>query len=177
MNAGKQRIRTFTDEEDDYLDSLDGQFFNVSRIFSKLASYWEAVKTVPENIKYVMQSIVHICSSRSNFRAFLVATWRSILRLPVVVFYQYLWKTKKTQFFMNLFVGYALPIILENLPWYFSRRKIGRELRNLRNQIHNRMVHDTRIDLTHTDYGQGTRSTLCQTVHCHDGFVQLFGDV
>jgi hypothetical protein len=43
--------------------------------------------------------------------------FKKIQNLPIYVFYKYLWEKKKPHLFLNLFVNYIFPIILESLPW------------------------------------------------------------
>ncbi|KAF2069864.1 hypothetical protein CYY_008817 [Polysphondylium violaceum] len=55
--------------------------------------------------------------------------------LPITVFYKYLWLRNKTLLFKTITVHYIIPIILELMPWYASKRKIGNYLRTSRVEI------------------------------------------
>eukprot|EP00697_Spironema_sp_BW2_P003030 gnl/Spiro4/14047_TR7538_c0_g1_i1.p1 gnl/Spiro4/14047_TR7538_c0_g1~~gnl/Spiro4/14047_TR7538_c0_g1_i1.p1 ORF type:complete len:851 (+),score=229.29 gnl/Spiro4/14047_TR7538_c0_g1_i1:61-2613(+) len=70
-------------------------------------------------------------------------TWfhDKLINLPIVVFYSYLWKVNKLHLVSSLFVSYAMPLILEMLPWFFSRRKVAQNLRDIRNTLQHNMVH------------------------------------
>lgn len=120
--------------------STSSRLLQFDRLFRKFRTYYDIARSIPDRVRYVWSQFLKIVSSRAEFIAFVRRVWSAILRLPIVTFYRYLWHANRFHFFINLFVGYALPAILEALPWYFSRRKIGRELRDLRNKIHNRMV-------------------------------------
>ncbi|EFC44010.1 predicted protein [Naegleria gruberi] len=128
------------EEEDDseLLESKEssGIMNKLMKIRKKLRQYYKNVKNIPSIVIYIL----HALSSRELFLKFCGEIWDHLKNTPVVVFYGYLWKTKKVQFFMNLFVSYGLPILLESLPWYFSRRKIGRNLRTQKNTITNTMI-------------------------------------
>lgn len=60
--------------------------------------------------------------------------------LPITIFYKYLWEKNRRLLAKTLVVSYVLPIILEILPWYASRRKIGNYLRARRVKINHNMV-------------------------------------
>ncbi len=60
--------------------------------------------------------------------------------LPIAIFYKYLWEKNRRLLAKTLIVSYILPIILEILPWYASRRKIGNYLRARRVKINHNMV-------------------------------------
>jgi hypothetical protein len=63
-----------------------------------------------------------------------------IKALPITIFYKYLWEKNRRLLAKTLVVSYVLPIILEILPWYASRRKIGNYLRARRVKINHNMV-------------------------------------
>lgn len=113
-----------------------GLMSKIIKLRNKLKRYYKNVKNIPNIIGYILDAL----SSRESFVKLCYEIWDHLKNTPVVVFYGYLWKTKKMQFFMNLFVSYGLPILLESLPWYFSRRKIGRRLRTQKNTITNSMI-------------------------------------
>ncbi|KAF0980819.1 hypothetical protein FDP41_013302 [Naegleria fowleri] len=113
-----------------------GLMSKIIKLRNKLKRYYKNVKNIPNIIGYILDAL----SSRESFIKLCYEIWDHLKNTPVVVFYGYLWKTKKMQFFMNLFVSYGLPILLESLPWYFSRRKIGRRLRTQKNTITNSMI-------------------------------------
>jgi len=127
-------------EEDDDVEVEDSKESGLSskliKMRNKLKRYYRNVKNVPNFIMYLFRAL----SSKEAFIDFCIDVWNHLKNTPVVVFYGYLWKTKKAQFFLNLFVSYGLPILLESLPWYFSRRKIGRNLRTQKNTITNTMI-------------------------------------
>lgn len=131
---------------DEHLDELlnpqadAAKLLNFERPFRKVKRYYDAVRSIPGHLRDAWLLLLRVLSSWDELRAFVLRVWQTIKHLPVVSFYGYLWRTNKAHFAMNLFVSYALPAILEALPWYFSRRKIGRELRDVRNKIHNQMV-------------------------------------
>lgn len=60
--------------------------------------------------------------------------------LPITIFYKYLWEKNRKLLAKTMVVSYVLPIILEILPWYASRRKIGNYLRARRVKINHNMV-------------------------------------
>lgn len=121
--------------EDDEPKNID--FY---RLISKFERFWKRITKIPNFILQICQFLIKICSSPSEFAIFLQELWKRFQRFPIVVFYSYLWNTSKTQLFMNLFVNYLFPMLLEALPWYFSQRKLGRELRTIQNNIHHRML-------------------------------------
>ncbi|KAM9967374.1 hypothetical protein ACTFIW_001458 [Dictyostelium discoideum] len=61
-----------------------------------------------------------------------------IYGMPISVFYRYLWLRNKTLLFKTIAVHYIIPLIIELLPWYASKRKIGNYLRT------------SRVEITHT---------------------------
>ena len=60
--------------------------------------------------------------------------------LPVVEFYRYLYHTSPALFFSTLFANWMLPILLEALPWYLSRRALAKLLRDSKNAIQHRLI-------------------------------------
>ncbi|GAM23859.1 hypothetical protein SAMD00019534_070340 [Acytostelium subglobosum LB1] len=66
--------------------------------------------------------------------------------MPIYVFYRYLWNSNKKLLLKTVTAHYIIPIILEILPWYTSKRKIGNYLRSLRVDITHRMS-------TNSEYG------------------------
>jgi hypothetical protein len=60
--------------------------------------------------------------------------------LPITIFYKYLWEKNRRLLVKTVLVSYVLPVILELLPWYASRRKIGNYLRARRVKINHNMV-------------------------------------
>lgn len=67
--------------------------------------------------------------------------------VPAVKLYKFLWKEQKSLLVSTILVTYALPFLMDILPWYFSRRKLSSQLRDLRTQIH------------HTLYGSTSRNS------------------
>lgn len=78
-----------------------------------------------------------------------------VRRLPIYEFYAYMWATNRPLLASTVFVNYLLPLILEGLffflslsltvcysamPWYLSRRKISKKLRDDRNTIQYRLI-------------------------------------
>jgi hypothetical protein len=63
-----------------------------------------------------------------------------IRRLPIVEFYHYMWLTNKPLFAATIFVNYLMPLLFEAMPWWLSRRKLSRRLRQDRNLITHRVV-------------------------------------
>ena len=63
-----------------------------------------------------------------------------IRALPITEFYLYMWRIDPGLFCNTMFVNYGLPILMEAMPWYLSRRKISRLLRESRNSITHRLV-------------------------------------
>eukprot|EP01132_Coremiostelium_polycephalum_P002872 gene2872-3569_t len=59
--------------------------------------------------------------------------------MPIAVFYRYLWLRNKRLLFKTVAVHYLVPILIELLPWYASKRKIGNFLRSARVEITHRM--------------------------------------
>lgn len=130
------------DEEIVLSDEPDNFTVRLDTLLDSLHTYLTALLRFPHTAFYVAKKIAIILSSWSEFKSFVRETWDQLRNTPLIVFYGYLWKNRKGHFFLNLFTSYAMPIILESLPWYFSRRKIGRQLRDMKNKIHNRMVKD-----------------------------------
>lgn len=60
--------------------------------------------------------------------------------MPITIFYKYLWEKNRRLLGKTLVCSYVLPIIIEILPWYASRRKIGNYLRARRVKINHNMV-------------------------------------
>ena len=58
----------------------------------------------------------------------------------MVEFYLYLYHTSPFLFFSTLFTNWLLPIVLEALPWYLSRRALSKLLRDSRNAIQHRLI-------------------------------------
>jgi ATP-binding cassette subfamily B multidrug efflux pump len=114
--------------------------FKLQRLKSKLEYILRTIRSLPSIMISFVKKLIQILSSPHEFYLFVCDIWDRLRNTPVYVFYSYLWKTRKTHFFMNVFVSYLLPMILEALPWYFSRRKIGQKLRAGRNTIQNRMI-------------------------------------
>lgn len=61
-------------------------------------------------------------------------------KLPIVVFYKYMWENNKILLIKTLFFNYVFQFILEMLPWWFSRRKVGNKLRTARIKLNHNMV-------------------------------------
>ncbi|KAL9651529.1 hypothetical protein ABK040_001475 [Willaertia magna] len=139
----------FYDDDDDNNDELNkqqvthGLGYKLYKLKMKLKKYFKYLKNTPHLLFYFFK----ILSSKREFLNFCKEFWNTIKNTPIFVFYGYLWKTKKIQFFMNIFVSYGLPILLEALPWYFSRRKIGRQLRTQKNTITNTMIYKKGFNL------------------------------
>ncbi|KAK5581476.1 hypothetical protein RB653_001509 [Dictyostelium firmibasis] len=72
------------------------------------------------------------------FKIKLTAIGWFIYGMPISVFYRYLWLRNKTLLFKTIAVHYIVPLIIELLPWYASKRKIGNYLRT------------SRVEITHT---------------------------
>lgn len=70
----------------------------------------------------------------------LVSVLLRLRRLPIAEFYAYMWDTNKPLLASTLFVNYLLPVLLEALPWYLSRRKLSKRLRDDRNTLQHRMI-------------------------------------
>jgi hypothetical protein len=60
--------------------------------------------------------------------------------LPIADFYLYMWKNDRLLLFNTLFVNYTLPVILEAMPWFLSRSKLSKHLRDTRNTIQHAMI-------------------------------------
>lgn len=65
---------------------------------------------------------------------------RRIANIPLFIFYRYLWRRDKPLLLATFFVNYFLPIILELLPWYFSKRKLYNHIRGARINIQHNMA-------------------------------------
>ncbi len=63
-----------------------------------------------------------------------------IRTLPIVEFYIYMWRVDPTLFANTMFANYGLPMLMEALPWYVSRRQLSKILRESRNSISHRLV-------------------------------------
>lgn len=79
-------------------------------------------------------------SVSERVRAYMKKLKSKLLNLPITIFYKYLWEKNRILLAKTLVVSYILPIILEILPWYVSRRKIGNYLRARRVKINHNMV-------------------------------------
>lgn len=73
------------------------------------------------------------------FRGHIVGFWLALAalytqggKMPIVVFYKYMWANNKTLLAKTLIVNYAFQLVLEVLPWWASRRKVGNKLRSSR---------------------------------------------
>ena len=71
---------------------------------------------------------------------FLHPLYGRLSQLPVVEFYAHLYRTSPVLFFSTLFTNWLLPIVLEALPWYLSRRALSKLLRDSRNAIQHRLI-------------------------------------
>ena len=60
--------------------------------------------------------------------------------LPIVEFYQFLYRTSPLLFASTLFTNWLLPVVLEALPWYLSRRALSKLLRDSKNAIQHRLI-------------------------------------
>lgn len=72
-------------------------------------------------------------------RQYILGVWLSVAsfyklggKMPIVVFYKYMWANNKTLLAKTLVVNYAFQLVLEVLPWWASRRKVGNKLRSSR---------------------------------------------
>lgn len=74
-------------------------------------------------------------AQRLGSRAFAV-----VRALPVVEFYVYMGHTNPRLLANTLFVNYALPALLELMPWYLSLRKLSKELRESKNVIEHSVI-------------------------------------
>jgi hypothetical protein len=75
----------------------------------------------------------------SVLRQYVLNVWLSVAafyrqggKMPIVVFYKYMWAKNKTLLAKTLVVNYAFQLVLEVLPWWASRRKVGNKLRSSR---------------------------------------------
>ncbi len=86
-------------------------------LFESFRTYLSALASLPHTtIGFARQAAV-ILSSWSEFKAFVIRVWTQLRNTPLIVFYGYLWRNRKVHFFLNLFTSYAMPMILEALPW------------------------------------------------------------
>ena len=69
--------------------------------------------------------------------------WLRVARLPIVSFYAYVWHRSPVLLATTLFVNFVLPILLEALPWYLSRRHLSKLLRDSKNSIQHRLISST----------------------------------
>ena len=63
-----------------------------------------------------------------------------VSRLPIVEFYTFLYRTSPLLFASTLFTNWLLPVVLETLPWYLSRRALSKLLRDSKNAIQHRLI-------------------------------------
>ena len=70
----------------------------------------------------------------------LLKVYYHIRKLPITEFYIYMFRVDKHLFMSTIFVNYGLPLLVETLPWYLSRRKLSKELREGRNSIQHRLL-------------------------------------
>lgn len=63
-----------------------------------------------------------------------------IRSLPIVQYYHYMYTIDSALFYKTLFVNYGLPLITETLPYYFSRHKLAREIREGKNIISHKLL-------------------------------------
>ena len=61
-------------------------------------------------------------------------------QFPIVQFYIYLYRTAPFLCVASGFVSFVLPIVLEALPWYLSRRQLAKILRESKNAIQHRLI-------------------------------------
>ena len=66
--------------------------------------------------------------------------WLRFTRLPIVSFYSYVYHKSPTLLASTLFVNFLLPILLESLPWYLSRRHLSKLLRDNKNAIQHKLI-------------------------------------
>jgi ABC-type multidrug transport system fused ATPase/permease subunit len=78
---------------------------------------------------------------------YLIGFWRTCWvwygrkhKLPIIVFYRYMWENNKPLLFRTVFFNYVLQFVLELLPWWASRRKVGNKLRTSRIKLNHNMV-------------------------------------
>ena len=69
-----------------------------------------------------------------------VSVHSRVCALPIVELYRYMWRVDPALFTQSMFANYALPLMMEAMPWYLSRRKISKLLRESRNSITHRLV-------------------------------------
>ena len=66
--------------------------------------------------------------------------WLRLTRLPIVSFYSYVYHKSPALLVSTLFVNFVLPILLEALPWYLSRRHLSKLLRDSKNAIQHKLI-------------------------------------
>ena len=66
--------------------------------------------------------------------------WLRLTRLPIVSFYAYVYHKSPALLASTLLVNFALPIVLESLPWYLSRRHLSKLLRDNKNAIQHKLI-------------------------------------
>jgi len=93
---------------------------------------WASISAAGNAFAY----IYHLLLSSPVTRPFI----HRIRALPIADFYVYMWRTDPALLLNSMFVNYALPVLMEALPWYLSRRKISKILRESRNSISHRLV-------------------------------------
>eukprot|EP01113_Clastostelium_recurvatum_P036157 TRINITY_DN5120_c0_g1_i4.p1 TRINITY_DN5120_c0_g1~~TRINITY_DN5120_c0_g1_i4.p1 ORF type:complete len:984 (+),score=190.33 TRINITY_DN5120_c0_g1_i4:65-3016(+) len=79
-------------------------------------------------------------SLAQRIRALIISIYTRANNLPITIFYKYLWVNNKRLLVKSLAVYYILPILLEMLPWWASRRKIGNFLRESKVKLNHNMV-------------------------------------
>lgn len=114
---------------------------------TKIVEYKKILTNLPKHFLSFLKLLLELCKQPKLFIYFAKRILNYLNHLPIISFYTYLWKESKSQLFMNIFVSYLLPLVLDNMPWYFSRRKLGRLLRNDRNTIYNSVI--TKRNLNH----------------------------
>lgn len=73
-------------------------------------------------------------------RDYLHALYHHSHKLPIVIFYKYMWENNRMLLIKTIFFNYVFQFILEVLPWWFSRRKVGNKLRSARIKLNHNMV-------------------------------------
>ena len=66
--------------------------------------------------------------------------WLRLTRLPIVSFYAYVYQKSPALLASTLFVNFVLPILLESLPWYLSRRHLSKLLRDNKNAVQHKLI-------------------------------------
>lgn len=59
---------------------------------------------------------------------------------PFLLFYRFLWRTNRPLLARTFVFNYVAPIVLELLPWWLNRRKVGNKLRSTRIKLNHNMV-------------------------------------